>query len=111
MADKYDSNICAICQDLLFQPTILDPCQHIYCETCLRRLGYAEINTCPLCRNDIQGCYPLIELCKSLKTKFPDQFKSRQLNENKSKDYLLPLPPILNTDQKCQNWIQYQANS
>ena len=106
MADKYDSNICAICQDLLFQPTILDPCQHIYCEPCLIRLGNADINSCPMCRHDIQNCYPLIELEKSLKKLFPDQFKSRQLNENKTNVYVLPLPPILNTDQKFQKWIQ-----
>ena len=89
MADKYDSNICAICQDLLFQPTILDPCHHIYCEACLRRLGHADINSCPMCRHDIQNCYPLIELEKSLKKLFPDQFKSRQLNEKKKQNKCL----------------------
>ena len=93
---------------MLFQPTILDPCQHIYCEPCLRRLGNADINSCPMCRHDIQNCYPLIELEKSLKKLFPDQFKSRQLNEKKNKTnvYVLPLPPILNTDQKFLKWIQ-----
>ena len=86
-------DVCAICQDLLFQPTVLDPCQHIYCETCLRRLGNHQINTCPICRSDIQDCYPIKELHKFLQDKYPRQYFLRQQIETKSNVYLLPLPP------------------
>ena len=48
--------LCPVCLDVLFRPHWLDPCLHIFCEPCLRRLSLARINTCPVCRAPIQKC-------------------------------------------------------
>ena len=44
---------CAICLDLLYRPQMLEPCRHIFCETCLKR---ARICICPMCRTPIDAC-------------------------------------------------------
>ena len=48
---------CPVCLDLLYRPHSLDPCRHIFCETCLRRLSQAQIVKCPICRAIIRKCY------------------------------------------------------
>ena len=44
--------ICPVCLDLLHEPFQVEPCGHIFCEPCLRRLGQKNpMNcSCPLCR-------------------------------------------------------------
>ena len=49
--------LCGICLDLLHEPHWIDPCQHIFCEPCLRRLSGFRIVKCPICRQGINGCY------------------------------------------------------
>ena len=54
---QIDFNLqCPVCLDVLFRPHWLDPCLHIFCEPCLRRLSLARINNCPVCRAPIQEC-------------------------------------------------------
>ena len=52
--------ICPVCLDLLYEPYKVDPCKHIFCEPCLRRLGSKNpMNTsCPMCRQRIVYCEP-----------------------------------------------------
>ena len=52
--------ICPVCLDLLFEPHKVDPCRHVFCEPCLRRLGCKNpMNTsCPMCRQRISFCEP-----------------------------------------------------
>ena len=61
-----DDVICPVCLDLLHEPFQVEPCGHIFCEPCLRRLGQKNpMNcSCPLCRC---GALKLIE---SLKTSY-----------------------------------------
>ena len=42
--------LCPICLALLHRPSILDQCDHRFCEPCLIRLDRARIHTCPICR-------------------------------------------------------------
>ena len=59
--DDLDSSlICSVCLDLLFDPYVTVPCNHTFCETCLRRIGSKEpMNTqCPMCRQRINYCEP-----------------------------------------------------
>ena len=50
--------ICPVCLDLLHEPFQVEPCGHIFCEPCLRRLGQKNpMNcSCPLCRCVIYEC-------------------------------------------------------
>lgn len=47
--------ICAVCLDVYFSPYMCHPCNHIFCEPCLRTLARnSPANTpCPLCRTVI----------------------------------------------------------
>lgn len=59
--DDLDASlICSVCLDLLFDPYVTVPCNHTFCETCLRRIGSKEpMNTqCPMCRQRIVYCEP-----------------------------------------------------
>ena len=49
--------LCPICWELLHRPHSLQPCEHSFCEPCLRRLARAGIQTCPLCRSLITDCH------------------------------------------------------
>ena len=55
-----DHLICPICLELLFSPFCVKPCEHVFCEPCLRRLARpCPTNTaCPLCREIIGACTP-----------------------------------------------------
>ena len=46
--------VCPVCLDLLHEPFQVDPCDHVFCEPCLRRLGQKNpMNcSCPLCYQD-----------------------------------------------------------
>ena len=48
--------LCPICWELLHRPHSLQPCEHSFCEPCLRRLARVGIQTCPLCRSLITDC-------------------------------------------------------
>ena len=57
--------ICPVCLDLLHEPFQVEPCGHIFCEPCLRRLGQKNpMNcSCPLCRCGFQF---LLQVCNVL---------------------------------------------
>ena len=63
--EESEEFMCAICLDLYFEPTILDPCEHVFCGTCLGPLGN-RLSTCPICRQDIQNYVPALELYESV---------------------------------------------
>ena len=48
--------LCPICLELLHRPHSLNPCKHIFCDPCLRRLNGARFHRCPVCRSPIKGC-------------------------------------------------------
>ena len=50
---------CPICYEVLLVPQQLDPCKHIFCDPCLRRMADAprtEPAGCPMCRSEIKSC-------------------------------------------------------
>lgn len=54
-AGEREGYICAVCLDVYFSPYMCHPCNHIFCEPCLRTLARnSPANTpCPLCRTVI----------------------------------------------------------
>ncbi|XP_063587847.1 E3 ubiquitin-protein ligase RNF180-like [Penaeus indicus] len=60
-SDKIPMDLmCPVCLDLLYSPLEVQPCRHIFCEPCLRRVAHPNpTNTlCPLCRHMIGQCMP-----------------------------------------------------
>ena len=55
-----DGLTCSVCLDLFYRPHTCCPCDHVFCDPCLRQLARSHpINTkCPLCREVIQSCRP-----------------------------------------------------
>ncbi|XP_060557773.1 uncharacterized protein LOC132718164 [Ruditapes philippinarum] len=49
---------CPVCLEMYHMPSICNPCSHVFCDPCLRRMtsqGYEGI-PCPLCRTVISSC-------------------------------------------------------
>ena len=54
-----DELSCPICYEVLHVPQRLDPCKHVFCDPCLRRMADAprtEAAGCPMCRTEIKSC-------------------------------------------------------
>jgi len=93
--DDLDASlICSVCLDLLFDPYVTVPCNHTFCETCLRRIGSKEpMNTqCPMCRQRIVYCEPQQELAISIRESYPDIYHRRQTSEKTTNVYQMQLP-------------------
>ena len=100
--------LCPICLDLLHRPHSLQPCQHLFCDPCLRRLAEnslllpSEYNgnclqKCPVCRSPIEDCHLDQELHDSIEDQHQDLYIQRQQVEMNSGIFNLPLPlpPVL----------------
>ena len=90
-----DDRRCPICLDLFHRPTSLQPCQHVFCDPCCRRLAGARINQCPVCRSPIEDCHLDQELHDSIEDQHQDLYIQRQEDEMNSGIFNLPLPPVL----------------
>ena len=114
--DKIDPTlICPVCLDLLHDPHAAIPCKHVFCETCLRRLGSknAMDTLCPMCRQRIVLCeeqkgnlrhiFESVlsvvlmslspDLGENIKHQFSDLYNKRKTFERSSPNiYTLPLP-------------------
>ena len=97
-----ENNRCAICLDLLFNPHQLDPCQHVFCEPCLRRLSGARITKCPMCRTRIHRCIFQRQLADSIRMNNPVDYQRRQTFEiaQQQNSPRYPLPPIWRTPRE-----------
>ena len=84
--------LCPICWELLHRPHNLDPCDHIFCGPCLRRLARARIHTCPICRSLITDCHLDEELHNSIENQHRDVYIQRQQVEMISGIFNEPLP-------------------
>ena len=108
---------------MLHRPHSLQPCQHSFCEPCLRRLARAEIHTCTICRSFItnsrldegntnislkvkrtnvvctQFDYDSFfsELHDSIETQYQDVYIQRQQEEMALGIFNEPLPPVRRT--------------
>lgn len=86
--------ICAVCLDVYFCPYMCHPCNHIFCEPCLRTLAKnSPTNTpCPLCRTVITHVFFQKELNQTARTFFPKEYLSRKQNFQKATCAKWPLP-------------------
>ena len=85
--------LCPICWELLHRPHRLDPCLHLFCDPCLRRLAGARIHKCPICRSPIKDCHLDQELHDSIEDQHQDLYIQRQQAEMNSGIFNEPLPP------------------
>ena len=76
--------MCAICHDLLYKPQRCQPCDHIFCDPCLRRLSSTRIRKCPMCREKIEKCLPSPKLSQKLSEKYTSQYEKRFYMEQES---------------------------
>ncbi|XP_072537284.1 E3 ubiquitin-protein ligase RNF180 [Salminus brasiliensis] len=86
--------ICAVCLDVYFCPYMCHPCNHIFCEPCLRTLAKnCPTNTpCPLCRTTITHVFFQKELNHTTRTFFPKEYLTRKQNFQKANCAKWPLP-------------------
>ena len=76
--------LCPICWELLHRPHRLNPCLHLFCDPCLRRLAVARIHKCPICRSPIKDCHLDQELHDSIEDQYQDVYIQRQQAEMNS---------------------------
>jgi hypothetical protein len=99
--------LCPICLDLLHRPHSLQPCQHLFCDSCLRRLAGARIHKCPVCRSPIKDCHLDQELHDSIEDQHQDVYIQRQQAEMNSGIFNMPLPPVHRTMAEIVNeWVE-----
>lgn len=88
--------VCPVCLDMLYEPFRALPCKHIFCETCLRRLGSknAMDTNCPMCRQRIAYCETQPELNARIKSGHPEMAERRRKFEKSSNPsvFNMPLP-------------------
>nr|XP_019958247.1 PREDICTED: uncharacterized protein LOC109639302 [Paralichthys olivaceus] len=93
-AGDREGYICAVCLDVYFSPYMCTPCNHVFCEPCLRTLAKnSPTNTpCPLCRTVITHVFFQKELNQTARTFFPKEYLSRKQNFQKASCAKWPLP-------------------
>ncbi|KAM9330989.1 E3 ubiquitin-protein ligase RNF180 [Gastrophryne carolinensis] len=86
--------ICAVCLDIYFNPYMCHPCQHIFCELCLRMLAKDNPSKthCPLCRAIIAKVYFQTELSNSSADFFPNEYLKRRQSFQTANCAKWPLP-------------------
>jgi len=89
-----DDVICPVCLDLLHEPFQTEPCRHIFCEPCLRRLGQKNpMNTkCPLCRTRIRFCKHIAATSREIRENHEAIYLRRKKFERSTPVYSYPLP-------------------
>lgn len=92
--DVIDRLTCAVCLCFFYEPHYCQPCGHVFCSSCLRRLCAASMidTRCPLCRSIIQHCFVHPKIDEDIKRLFPDEVSSRRKSERKSRIGQFPLP-------------------
>ncbi|XP_028312691.1 E3 ubiquitin-protein ligase RNF180 [Gouania willdenowi] len=86
--------ICAVCLDVYLSPHMCRPCNHIFCEPCLRTLAKNSPSStpCPLCRTIITHVFFQKELNQRVRTLFPAAYLTRKQNFQKAICAKWPLP-------------------
>lgn len=94
LSELPDDLICPVCLDLLHEPFQVEPCRHIFCEPCLRRLGQKNpMNcTCPLCRTKIGFCKHLAATSREIREDHESLYLKRKKFERSTPVFSYPLP-------------------
>jgi len=94
LSELGDDVICPVCLDLLHEPFQVEPCGHIFCEPCLRRLGQKNpMNcTCPLCRTKIGFCKHLAATSREIREEHEGLYLKRKKFERSTPVFSYPLP-------------------
>jgi len=94
LSELGDDVICPVCLDLLHEPFQVEPCGHIFCEPCLRRLGQKNpMNcTCPLCRTKIGFCKHLAATSREIREQHEGLYLKRKKFERSTPVFSYPLP-------------------
>ncbi|XP_072173583.1 uncharacterized protein [Diadema setosum] len=85
---------CSVCLDIYYQPHTCFPCEHIFCEPCLRQVArfHPVVTPCPLCRTTIRSVKLHDQLTSAVKQLFPRQFENRHQMERRTLNRSFPLP-------------------
>jgi len=94
LSELPDDLICPVCLDLLHEPFQVEPCRHIFCEPCLRRLGQKNpMNcSCPLCRTKIGFCKHLAATSREIREEYEGLYLKRKKFERSTPVFSYPLP-------------------
>merc|ERR1719206_751225 len=94
LSELADDVICPVCLDLLHEPFQVEPCGHIFCEPCLRRLGQKNpMNcSCPLCRTKIGFCKHLAATSREIREEHESLYLKRKKFERSTPVFSYPLP-------------------
>ena len=94
LSELCDDLICPVCLDMLHEPFQVDPCGHVFCEPCLRRLGQKNpMNcTCPMCRTKIFFCKHKKEMAKDIRENHQSLYMKRKKFERTTPVFQYPLP-------------------
>ncbi|XP_037122315.1 E3 ubiquitin-protein ligase RNF180 isoform X1 [Syngnathus acus] len=101
---------CAVCLDIYFRPYSCQPCSHVFCEPCLRKLAKnREENTpCPLCRALISHTKFHTELSQKAESSFPRVYRARKQYFQNASCVKWPLPSCR---KAFCNWWGYRRNA
>ncbi|KAL8620962.1 hypothetical protein ACOMHN_044109 [Nucella lapillus] len=123
---------CPMCLDVMGSPHTTLPCEHNFCEGCLRRLTTVispEKSDCPLCRRRIAQCVPNTGLELTIRDKYPAHLRQRLRDEKKRHNqrfkHTTPLPGLpfphrflwrfprrpLQLSRTCRRWLMVVAVS
>jgi hypothetical protein len=94
-----DTYTCSICLEIYYDPHTCQPCRHVFCSPCLRRLNRSshDLSTkCPLCRKVISLCQLNEEMNNLVRGMFPEEISKRKSIERKGHEKLPPLPNYKN---------------
>ena len=83
---------CSICLDMLHRPQEIDPCKHMFCQSCLTRMYHENLGMeakCPLCRGAINDTKFNRELNKTIRSQHPEDYLSRENLEAESGIFLM----------------------
>merc|ERR1719495_392838 len=94
LSELADDVICPVCLDLLHEPFQVEPCGHIFCEPCLRRLGQKNpMNcSCPLYRTKIGFCKHLAATSREIREEHEGLYLKRKKFERSTPVFSYPLP-------------------
>ena len=81
---------CSICLDRIHRPQEIDPCKHMFCQSCLIRMSEAGCTKkCPLCRGAINNTKFNRELNQMIRNQHPEDYLNRENLEAKSGNFLI----------------------